>query len=97
MTNVKYVEMTVEEALQKCNKNAKVLVAVQDLTDEECDVVFVKKRKGEYAEIFQDVKTVISAYDEFINQLNLFTVKQTNFPIISPEGMRKTILLKQIE
>ena len=30
---MRYVEMTIEEAMKRCNKNKKVLVAIQDLED----------------------------------------------------------------
>ena len=31
--NMKYVEVSIEEAMKRCKKNAKVLVAVQDLSE----------------------------------------------------------------
>lgn len=40
---MKYVELTIEEAMQRCDKNAKVLVAIQDLKDTKANVSFVKK------------------------------------------------------
>ena len=86
--------MTIEEAMKKCNKNDKVLVAVQNLEEDDCDIVFVKKRKGEYEAIFDDAKTVISMCDDFVKQLRLFTEKQ-NIPYIRPHGLQKTILLKE--
>ncbi len=91
---MKYVEMTIEEAMKRCNKNAKVLVAVQNLEDDDCDIIFVRKRRGEYDSIFEDAKTVISMYDDFVKQLRLFTEKQ-NIPDIIPHGLQKTILLKE--
>ena len=92
--NMKYVEMTIEEAMKRCNKNKKVLVAVQDLEDENIDIVFVKKERCEYREIFEDVKTVISAYDDLVKQLRLFTEKQ-NIYNIEPRGIEKIVLLKE--
>lgn len=91
---MKYVEMTIEEAMKCCNKNAKVLVAVQNLEDDDCDIVFVKKRRDEYKTLFDDVKTVASACDNFVNQLNLFTEKQ-NIYNLEPHGLQKIILLKE--
>ena len=38
---MKYIEMTIEEAMKRCNKNKKVLVAVQDLEDDNVDIVFI--------------------------------------------------------
>lgn len=91
---MKYIEMTIEEAMKCCNKNKKVLVAIQDLEDDNVDVVFVKKRKNEYDTIFDDVKTVASICDDFVKQLNLFTEKQ-EIPNIEPLGLQKTILLRE--
>ena len=61
---MKYVEMTIEEAAKKLNKNQTVLVAVQDLTDEDVDIVFVKKNKSEYSSLLEDVETVAGIYDD---------------------------------
>ena len=91
---MKYIEMTIEEAMKRCNKNKKVLVAVQDLEDENIDIVFVKKEKSEYEEIFEDVKTVASACDDFVKHLRLFTEKQ-NIYNIEPIGIEKIVLLKE--
>ena len=41
---MRYIEMSVEEAIKKCKKNAKILVAIQDLADENVDTVFVQKK-----------------------------------------------------
>ena len=90
---MRYVEMTIEEAMRRCNKNKKVLVAVQDLEDDNIDVVFVQKERNEYQTIFEDVKTVASACDDFVRQLRLFTEKQ-NIYSIEPRGLQKIILLK---
>ena len=91
---MRYVEMTVEDAMKICNKNDKVLVAIQDLEDDDCDILFVKKKREEYDSLFNDVKTVASACDDFVKQLQLFTEKQ-NVHNIEPHGIRKVILLKQ--
>ena len=91
---MQYVEMTIEEAMKRCNKNKKVLVAIQDLEDDNVDVVFVQKERSEYQSVFEDVKTVASACDDFVNQLKLFTEKQNIFNI-EPRGRQKIILLKE--
>ena len=92
---VKYVEMTVEEAMKRCKKNAKVLVATQNLEDKnEPDIIFVKKRKEEYEELFEDVKTAASLYDDFVKQLRLFTEKQDVYNIRA-KGIQKIILLRE--
>ena len=54
---MRYVEMTIEEAMKRCNKNDKVLVAIKDLENDSDDGVFVRKIRGEYESIFDDVKT----------------------------------------
>ena len=91
---MRYVEMTIEEAMKRCNKNDKVLVAVQDLEDDNADVVFVQKERSEYQSVFEDVQTVASACDDFVKQLRLFTEKQ-NIYNIEPRGRQKIILLKE--
>ena len=91
---MRYVEMTIEEAMKRCNKNKRVLVAVQDLEDNNTDVIFVRKERSEYYKIFEDVQTVASICDDFVKQLRFFTEKQ-NIPNIEPHGYQKTILLKE--
>ena len=93
-TIMRYVEMTIEEAMKRCNKNKKVLVAIQDLEDDSVDTVFIQKERGEYQSMFEDVKTVASACDDFVKQLRLFTEKQNIFNI-EPKGIQKIILLKE--
>lgn len=91
---MQYVEMTIEEAMKRCNKNKKVLVAIQDLEDDNVDAFFVQKNRNEYHELFNDVQTVASACDNFVKQLRLFTEKQ-NVYNIEPRGFQKIILLKE--
>ena len=91
---MKYVEVSIEEAMKRCKKNAKVLVAEQDLEDDNVDVVFIQKGRNEYQSMFEDVKTVASACDDFVKQLRLFTENQ-NIYNIEPRGFQKIILLKE--
>lgn len=93
---MQYVEMTIEEAMKRCNKNQKVLVAIQDLEDKNVNVIFTEKKRNEYQELFDDVETVASLCDDFVKQLRLFTRKQ-NIHNIEPKGKQKTILLKILE
>lgn len=88
-----YVEMTLEEAMERCNKNDKVLVAVQDLTNCNDVIEFVRKTREEYPEIFSGIKTAYSIRDDFVNQLRLFTERQ-RLPNIKPIGMQKVVLLE---
>lgn len=90
-----YVEMTIEEAMKKCNKHTKVLVAIQDLEKEDDEIVFVQKKKREYGSIFEDAKTVLSMCDDFIKELNVFTEKQPDIYNIRPHGLQKIVLLKE--
>ena len=91
---MQYVEMSIEEAMKRCKKNAKILVATQDLADSNVDVIFVTKRENDYKEVFEDVKTVASLCDEFVNQLKLFTEKQ-DIRNIRPYGIQRTVLLRE--
>lgn len=88
-----YIEMTLEEAMEKCNKNDKVLVAIQDLTKQNEVIGFVKKRREEYPDIFADIQTAYSIHDDFVNQLRLFT-EQQRLPNIKPIGMQKVVLIE---
>ena len=89
-----YIEMTVEEAIKICNKNATVLVAVHDLEDDNADIVFAKKRRNEYDCLFKDAATIASLCDDFMKQLNIFTEKQDIMNIM-PKGLQKTIILRE--
>ena len=57
---MRYAEMTVEDAMKICNKNDKVLVAIQDLEDDDCDILFVKKKREEYDSLFKKEEMNIS-------------------------------------
>lgn len=89
-----YVEMTIDEAIKRCNKNARVLVSIQDLEQEDVDILFIKKEKKDYNKMFEDVKTVASVCDDFVKQLKLFTEKQDIYNI-KPKGVQKIILLRE--
>lgn len=89
-----YVEMTVEEAMKRCNKHDKVLVAVQNLEDGSAIVPFSIKRKEEYPEMFEGIITAVSICDDFIKQLRLFTERQDIYSI-RPKGYQKTVLFKE--
>ena len=91
---MKYLELTIEEAMQRCDKNAKVLVAIQDLKDTKANVSFVKKERKEYPEIFEDIQTATSLCDDFVKQLKLFSEKQ-DIHNIKPKGIQKIVLLKE--
>ena len=90
---MRYVEMSIEDAMVLCGKSAKVLVAVQSLEDEKSEAIFEQKRKEEYEQIFSDIQTVASCMDDFVKQLRCFTEKQ-NVHDIKPIGVQKIVLLK---
>ena len=52
-----YAEMTIDEARKRCDKNTKVLVAIQNLESSDEDIIFVKKNRCEYNELFENIKT----------------------------------------
>lgn len=64
------------------------------MTDNNADIIFVQKRENEYNEVFEDVKTVVSLYDDFVRQLRLFTEKQ-DIRNIRPQGIQRTVLLRE--
>lgn len=91
---MKLVEMTVEEAMRICGGQAKVLVAVQNLEDEnDTNIQFTQKRREEYNQLFADVEMVASMCDDFVKQLRCFTAKQ-DLKNIRPVGVQKIVLLK---
>lgn len=89
-----YAEMTIEEARKRCDKNTKVLVAIQNLECNDEDVIFVKKKRCEYDELFENIKTVSSLFDDYVKQLNLFTENQDIYNV-KPKGVQRIILLKE--
>lgn len=91
---MQYIEVTVEEAMRICGKNGKVLVATQNLEEDDTNVSFVTKKREEYDRIFEDVKTVASICDDFVKQLKCFTEKQDIYNI-RPVGHQKIILLRE--
>ena len=88
-----YIEVPIEEAMKRCKKNTKVLVAVQDLEKEDCNISFIVKERKDYSELFKGIKTAASLSDEVMEQLRLYTESQ-KIPEIRPVGIQKIILLK---
>ncbi len=91
---MRYIEMTVEEAMKYCNKTDKVLVAIQNLEKKDTDVIFIQKRRNDYRDIFRDAKTISSMCDNLIKELNVFTEKQ-DLANIQPKGLHKIVLLHE--
>lgn len=91
---MRYVEVSIEEAMKRCKKNAKVLVAEQDLENEDCDIIFVTKARKEYDDLFKDVQTAASLSDDLVKQLRLFTEHQ-DILNIRPQGIQKIVLMRE--
>lgn len=91
---MKYVEISIEEAMKRCKKNAKVLVAEHDLENEDCNETFIMKTQKDYDDMFKNIRTAASLADDFINQLRLFTERQDIYNV-KPKGIQKIILLKE--
>lgn len=91
---MKYVEVSIEEAMKRCKKNAKVLVAEQDLENDDCEVIFISKGKKDYGELFKDIKTAASLSDDLVKQLRLFTEHQDILDI-RPKGIQKIVLMRE--
>lgn len=81
-------------ALLQESKGKKVMIAVQNLEDEDVNVAFVTKCKAECQKIIENAATVAISKDEFLKQLSIFTEKQRDLRHIQPRGYLKTILLK---
>ena len=83
---MKYVEISIEEAMKRCKKNTKVLVAEQDLENDDCEVIFISKGNKDYGELFKDVQTAASLSDDLVKQLRLFTEHQDILNILPSYG-----------
>lgn len=92
---MKYVEVTIEQALEmnKGDKNSKVLVAINNL--EEDDVVaFVLKTRTECENIIKDAQTLVHNCDEFMDSLMCYSKRQEDIKSIRPVGVLSTILME---
>lgn len=92
---MKYVEVTIEQALEmnKGDKNSKVLVAINNL--EEDDVVaFVRKTRTECENIIRDAQTLVHNCDDFMDSLMCYSKRQENIKSIRPVGILSTILME---
>lgn len=90
---MRYVEVSIEEAMKRCKKNAKVLVAEQDLENEDCDMIFVSKGRKDYDDLFKGIQTAASLSNDLVKQLRLFTEHQ-DIPDIRPHGIQRIVLIK---
>lgn len=92
---MEYIMMTVEEAKKYAKKDAIVLVATQDLTTQDCNVGFVKKKFGECSDIISSAKTIANICDEFANQLRVFSDIQKDPINYNSVGSLNTILFRE--
>ena len=91
-----YIMMTVEDVKKYAKKDAIVLVATQDLTSQDCNVDFVKKKFGECTDIIGSAKTIANICDEFANQLRVFSDTQKDPINYEPVGYLNTILFRSM-
>ena len=91
---MKYVEVTTDESIEilRKSKGKKILVAIQDLENDNEDVVFCQKLKSDCEIIIQEAQTISSMCDDFVKKLDVFT-EQQDLINIQPIGIQGTILL----
>lgn len=92
---MQYIEMTIEEASKLARKGATVLVATQDLDSGESIARFESKTCKECESIIKNGETIARVYDDFMNQLRVFTKKQIDVINFDSYGKLSTILLKE--
>lgn len=95
---MKYIEVTIEEALamNKGDKNSKVLVAVSNLEDDNV-AAFVKKTRNECEKIIKDAETLVQNCDDFMDCLLCYSEKQDLKSIRSVGILSTMILVRQQE
>lgn len=91
---MRYIEMSLDEAMKKCKKSARILVAEQDLNEKNVDIVFFQRKGKDCESVFDDIKTVASMSDDLVEQLNLFTEKQ-DIMNIRPYGTKRIVILRE--
>lgn len=92
---MKYVIVSIEEAKKIAKKDAVVLIAIDDLEINDCNIEFTKKRFGECEKLIKEAETIARVYDDFVNQLRVFSKKQIDVINYVPHGKLSTILLKE--
>lgn len=85
--------MTMAEAKKVCSDDSIVLVFNRDLEKSDCNEGFKKKRFHECHKYLDDAETIGWLSDNFIDQLRVFSKKQTDIIKYVPKGKMKTILL----
>lgn len=93
---MEYVVMSLEEAKKVAKKDAVVLVARQDLENEDCNIGFIKKKFKECNNILEKASTIAKVCDDFAAQLRVFSECQVDVINFEPKGELNTILLPNI-
>lgn len=91
---MQYIMVSIEEAKKIAKKDAVVLIAINDLEANDCNVEFTRKRFGECEKLIKEAETIARVYDDFINQLRVFSEKQSDVINYKHHGKLSTILLK---
>ena len=82
-----------EAKLEVSNSKGRiVLIAIQDLSETDVNVVFDKHDKADCDRIIESAKTIASMCDDFIRMLDCYTEEQ-DIENIKPVGLQQTILL----
>lgn len=92
---MKYVMVSIEEAKKIAKKDAVVLIAVNDLETKDCNIKFTRQSFGECEKLIKEAETIARVYDDFVNQLRVFSKKQIDVINYVPHGKLSTILLKK--
>ena len=82
-----------DHILKTEGKGKTVLLAVQDLEKNEMSS-FLKTTKADCETIIAKSKRISSICDDFVKQLNCYSDKQKDFPIIKSKGKQHIILLQ---
>lgn len=92
---MKYVMVSIEEAKKIAKKDAVVLISVDDLETNDCNIEFKRQSFGECEKIIRDAETIAKVCDDFVNQLRVFSKKQIDVINYLPHGKLVTILLRE--
>lgn len=92
---MKYVMVSIEDAKKIAKKDAVVLIAVNDLETKDCNIEFTRQSFGECEKLIKEAETIARVYDDFVNQLRVFSKKQIDVINYVPHGKLSTILLKK--
>lgn len=92
---MQYMMMSMEEAKKIAKDDAIVLLAVNNLESMDCNTEFKKKNFRDCEKLIQEAETIARVYDEFVNQLRVFTAKQVDVINYERRGKLSTILLRE--